>query len=439
MKITIALVLLFSASVSFACKKQSLDPKEECLDIHHKYLAEAFRLTQNCVGFSAPVSGRAYGYFSVGMYEATLGLTPDLKSLEGQLNGYKRMSNEAGSEDLNWMIVVNSADYQLLSYYYRNMPPSSRKRLDNVHDSIHKVYSKKCPKKMRMLSEQYAMKIVEGVIDWSKTDGADDGFDRNFPEDYEPPVCEPCWTRTFPGFLDALVPYWGSNRPMMINSPDVAGDMEIFPYDTVPGSVMWEQAMGVLNNSKETDPKYELLAEYWDDAAGYSGTPSGHFFTLARGFAISQDLDLDDAMELYVKLGVAVNEAFISAFYLKYKFNFIRPITYIQRYIDPQFNTRLASPPFPEYPSGHSFQSGAATEVMKSVFGDQLKIVDSTNYGRTDIDGTPRTYNSFTEMSEEISISRLYGGIHFRKTLDNSLAEGRKIGQYVARELKCRK
>ena len=185
--------------------------------------------------------------------------------------------------------------------------------------------------------------------------------------------------------------------------------------------------------------EYEIIAEYWDDGAGYSGTPTGHFFTIANQIAGQQNLKLDQAMELYVKLGVAVNEAFIAAFRLKYKYNFIRPFTYIHRLIDSKFNTRIASPPFPEFPSGHSFQSGAATEIMKSIFGDSLTIVDSTNIDRVDIDGTPRTFSSFTEMSEEVSISRLYGGIHFLKSLDESLKYGRKIGKYVATELKCRK
>ncbi|MDB3907860.1 phosphatidic acid phosphatase, partial [Crocinitomicaceae bacterium] len=77
-------------------------------------------------------------------------------------------------------------------------------------------------------------------------------------------------------------------------------------------------------------------------------------------------------------------------------------------------------------------------EVMKSIFGDVLTFTDSTNFSRTDIDGTPRTYDSFTEMSEEISISRFYGGIHFLRTLNESLTYGRKIGEFVATELQCR-
>ena len=64
--------------------------------------------------------------------------------------------------------------------------------------------------------------------------------------------------------------------------------------------------------------------------------------------------------------------------YLKYKYNFIRPITYIQRYIDPQFNSRIPSPPFPEFPSGHSFQSGAATTILSEFRKSGALIIDST-------------------------------------------------------------
>lgn len=431
--------LLLIATNSWGCRIRFFDESERCLAIHHIYLSEAYVLTKNCVGFSAPVSGRAYGYFAIGMYEGMVDLIPSLQSLEGQLNEYKRGVSSIATGSLNWRIVANHIDYTLLSYLYRNMPPSNAERLEHVYDSIQKIVKKGSSIRVRKNSIEYAETIAQAVIAWSKTDGSDNAFDDNFPATYEPPVCESCWTKTFPGYLPALLPYWGKNRQMLKNSHTVAGDMDIFEYSTDSNSIMYNEALMVLENSKESNPEYETIAEFWDDAAGYTGTPSGHFFRIARSVAIEKKLALEEAMELYVKLGVAVNEAFISAFTLKYKFNFIRPITYIHRYIDPQFNTRLGSPPFPEYPSGHSFQSGAASEVMKSVFGDQTTIVDSTNYARPDINGTPRVYKSFTELSEEISISRFYGGIHFKRTLDNSLMYGRKIGQYVVSELKCRK
>lgn len=438
MKTALLATLFFSIHWhAFGMKPYHDDVKQKCLSIQYTYLEEAFSLTKNSVGFTPPVSGRAYAYLSIAMYESMIPILPNLQSLEGQLNGY--VGREQDTTDLNWMIVANTVNYQMLSYLYQTMPPSNAERLEFIHDSIMKIYRRKCSKNIVNRSIIFGQHLALDVIQWSQSDGGDDGYDLNYPEDYNSPACESCWTRTFPGYLPALLPYWGQNRPMLANSQKVAAEMEIYEFSTDTGTVMYQEAMMVLQNSLDTDPKYELIAEYWDDAAGYSGTPTGHFYTIAISVAKQQQLGLEDAMVLFAKLGVAVNEAFISAFYLKYKFNFIRPITYIQSYIDPNFNTRLASPPFPEYPSGHSFQSGAASEIMKSVFGDSITFSDSTNNWRTDIDGTPRTFNSFTEMSEEISISRFYGGIHFSLTLSRSLDYGRLIGQYVTNNLKCRR
>jgi len=436
LKKSVVLMFLLSSTTGFC--NDSSEVRQACLDIHHQWLDEAYLLTQNCVGFTAPVSGRAYGYIAIGMYESTVEFMPEMISLSEQLTAYKRTVWLDSKKDVNWKLVVNSADYELLKYFFRNMPPSNRERINFVSDSIRQLHDRKtfCGKRKRSI--EYGKEIAREIIEWSKLDGADFGFDKNFPESFEPPKCKSCWTKTTPGYLPSLLPYWGTNTSLLSGAQDVAQTCEVFPFSVDSNSFMYNQAMIVLENSKLNDPKYERIAEYWDDGAGYSGTPSGHFFSLVKSIVVKEKIALDDALELYVKLGVAVNEAFISSFELKYKYNFIRPITYIQRYIDPQFNTRIASPPFPEFPSGHSFQSGAASEVMKAILSDTIPFVDSTHVNRSDIDGASRSYASFTEMSEEISISRMYGGIHFQETLDISLDYGRRIGRFVVVNLKCR-
>tara|TARA_R110002072_G_scaffold282761_2_gene445932 strand:- start:30701 stop:32023 length:1323 start_codon:yes stop_codon:yes gene_type:complete len=434
----ISTILLFNF-VLLAQKNESVSSeiKDDCLLVHRQWLEEAYILTKNTVGFTAPVSGRAYSYLAIGMYESTVEITPELQSIHSQLDGYDR--NTWNDNELDYRLVANSVDYELIQYLYRAMPQSNRERVVSIVDSIENKYAKDCSKKVRKNSIAYGKKLAIEILEWSKKDGGDTGFRNNFPEEFEPPYCPSCWIKTVPGYLPSLLPYWGENKQMLKESNVTTDSCVVFEFSEDSSSFMYHEAMRVLENSKLKDPEYEIIAEYWDDGAGYSGTPTGHFFTIANQIAGQQNLKLDQAMELYVKLGVAVNEAFIAAFRLKYKYNFIRPITYIHRLIDSKFNTRIASPPFPEFPSGHSFQSGAATEIMKSIFGDSLTIVDSTNIDRVDIDGTPRTFSSFTEMSEEVSISRLYGGIHFLKSLDESLKYGRKIGKYVATELKCRK
>jgi len=422
---------------------QNTSPSEQiersnCLSIHHRWMDEAFVLTKNCVGFSAPVSGRAYAYFSIGMYESVVEILPELQTMSGQLNAFQRTQWKADKE-LNWPLVANSVDFSLLSYYYRNMPPANQKKVVALEDSLRTIYGKKLSKTVVATSIEYGEKIAQEIIEWSKRDGADNGFNENFPDTYEPPTCISCWTKTVPGYLPSLLPYWGENVRLLPPTEEITNDCRVLEFSKDTNSLLYKDAYSLYENGKNLDPKYEIITEYWDDSPGYSGTPTGHYFSMSKQLAIAKQLPLDSAMELYVKLGVAINEAFISAWKLKFEFNFIRPVTYIQRYIDPQFNTRIASPPFPEFPSGHSFQSGAATEVMKTIFGDSTHVIDTTNAFRSDIDGTPRSFETLTALAEEISISRFYGGIHFFKTLQISLDYGQRIGKFVATEINCRK
>ena len=66
---------------------------------------------------------------------------------------------------------------------------------------------------------------------------------------------------------------------------------------------------------------------------------------------------------------IAVSDAFIACWRTKFRYNLLRPVTYIQRVIDPAWMPLLTTPPFPEYTSGHSVQSMAAAEVLTDLFG----------------------------------------------------------------------
>ncbi|WEZ81857.1 phosphatase PAP2 family protein [Rhizobium sp. 32-5/1] len=95
----------------------------------------------------------------------------------------------------------------------------------------------------------------------------------------------------------------------------------------------------------------------------------------------------------------------------------------------------MNTPPFPEYPSGHSTQSGAAAVVLAHMFGENFAFEDKTH----EADGLPpRKFESFWDAAEEAGISRLYGGIHFRAAIDRGLEQGRCIGAY-ANALKMRR
>jgi hypothetical protein len=98
--------------------------------------------------------------------------------------------------------------------------------------------------------------------------------------------------------------------------------------------------------------------------------------------------------------------------------------------------TLFATPPFPEYPSGHSTLSAAAAHVLVKTLGDTIPFVDST---QVDIGFAPRPFKSFTAARDEVAISRVYGGIHYVSSVMIGLTQGECIGERVMTRLVTRR
>jgi hypothetical protein len=88
----------------------------------------------------------------------------------------------------------------------------------------------------------------------------------------------------------------------------------------------------------------------------------------------------------------------------------------------------LITPPFPEYPSGHSTQSAAAADVLGRMFGDETPFDDATHVR----DKLPvRSYANFDQAAREAAESRLFGGIHFRSGIEKGLEQGACVAGFA--------
>ena len=134
-----------------------------------------------------------------------------------------------------------------------------------------------------------------------------------------------------------------------------------------------------------------------------------------------------------VILGAAGRDAFIACWKEKYEKNLLRPEDYIRHYIRPDFYPYIQTPSFPEYPSGHSTISGANSEVLTEMIGDNITFTDRTH---VPINLPPRTFTSFFNAASEAGMSRMYGGIHFRTAKVNGLLIGKSIGGYAVSKIK---
>jgi membrane-associated phospholipid phosphatase len=92
----------------------------------------------------------------------------------------------------------------------------------------------------------------------------------------------------------------------------------------------------------------------------------------------------------------------------------------------------LQTPPFPEYPSGHSTITAAAATVLTSIYGENFSFQDTSDLRYI---GMQRHFNSFHEAAAEASISRVYGGIHYRFSVDVGASMGLQLGEFIKRKI----
>ena len=135
----------------------------------------------------------------------------------------------------------------------------------------------------------------------------------------------------------------------------------------------------------------------------------------------------------YALTAVALYDAFIACWDEKYRSSVVRPVTVINEMIGRDFVPFLQTPPFPEYPSGHSSITASASTVLAHLYGENFAFQDTSDLRYI---GMQRHFRSFQEAAAEASISRLYGGIHYRNSVDEGAKQGKKVGQRLIDRLK---
>ncbi len=384
-------------------------------------------LVRDTPGFTPPVASRAFGYLGLTLYEAVVPGMVGYRSLAGQLNG---LTPPAQLEaDLHWPTVANSALAATTRHLFGPAAPENIDKVEALEATFARRFGAELDGDVFKRSVAWGQRVAETVYAWSLTDGGHEGYARDTSA-YRPPTGPGLWVSTPPTFGAALQPTWGDNRPFM------AGDgCPVVPplaYSEDPASAFYTEALEVYQTVGTLTPERREIARFWADNPLETATPPGHWTAILTRLLREGGYELDRAAEAYAKLGVALADSFIACWQDKYQYNVPRPISYIQDVIDPAWNLPkvtdpVVTPPFPEYPSGHSVQSAAAAAVLTATFGP-VPFTDHTH----DAKGLPpRRFSSFWAAAEEAAISRLYGGIHFRAAIEQGLEQGRCIGERV--------
>jgi hypothetical protein len=400
-------------------------------DLVVKWHELIFDLVEQTVGYSPNVSARNMAYINIAAYEAMLPAYPDNFSLSGQLQGLKKPDSLfAENTDFNASVAVSSAIFTMVDKLFISSPFIWMEKVYALNDTINTHFAEKLKPEVIEKSKKYGEKIANWIYQYSMTDGGHNTFMRTYDMNYKMPVCTSCFEINRVADLEntgPLHPNWGRNRTFMKenqNGVDIKPKVEFSIY---PNSPFYKMAMEVYNISKEVKPNSEKLqiANFWDDAASFTYSAPGHSVSILTQVLKQNPKGLDQATELYSNLTIGLNDTFIATWKIKYEQNFIRPIAYIKRYIDSKWEAALLTPPFLEFPSGHSAQSAAMATILTDKLGDSVGYIDYSKY----FVGPPKQFESFWAAAKECSISRVYGGIHFRDGIDQGTEVGKIVGK----------
>lgn len=384
-------------------------------------------LVRHTATYSPPVAARSFGYLGVIGWEA-LAAARGLTSLAGQLNGLAPLP--PGPPALDEALVLHAALTGSVRALFGNTGPTGQRAMDAMERRMGERAGVGAVQPEASLAHGRA--VAAHILAWAEGDGGAVVANMGFPLIWSLGTQAGAWvpTNLIRQQQAPLLPQWGNNRPMAMPDGRACALPPPPAYSEAPGSAFHAEAMEVYETSRNLTEEQKLIARFWSDDPMLSPTPPGHWVTILLDIAERDGLPVERVAEGLARLGVAASDAFIACWQSKYEFDLLRPVTYIRAQIDPTWEPLLITPPFPEYPSGHSTLSGAAAEVLTAILGPDFAFDDATH----EADGLPiRSFANFRDAAREAALSRLYGGIHFRAAIDRGLEQGACVAAHAIR------
>lgn len=389
-------------------------------------------------GFGPPIAARIHAYSNLAGYEAGRHAESGYTSMSGMLNGFQGVPQPAADSIYDWRVAMVAAYQTACSKLLYRITFS-----DSLARHQFELLAKEVVPDVFQRSKRYGVSVGSAVNAYAKADGYT--RTQGLP-DYEWPRCDSCWVPTPPNFARPLSPYCGRVRTIVLTSASEFPVPPSIPYSRERGSAFYKAAEEVIEISRSLTREQREIANFWNDnpvVTSYHGhfifnsrqiSPGGHWMNIAEQVMTSKGTSAVACLEIYAKLAFSLFDGFTACWQEKFRGNLIRPVSYINQFIDKAWEPLLQTPPFPEHASGHSTITAAAAEVLTSYFGD-MPFVDSTEarfgFG-------VRSFKSFRDAAQEASVSRLYGGIHYRRGCDAGAEHGARIGKAVLERVRVR-
>lgn len=387
--------------------------------------------------FSPPVAARIYAYTSLASYEAIRFSKPGNPSIAEKLHGFSAMPQPEKDRQYNYTLAATKA-FCTVAY---NVRIFSDTVLHRYEDSVENVFKDQLPQDVYERSIAFGETVGNTILIRAKKDMYSET--RGMAK-YLGSYVDGKWQPTPPDYFDGTEPYWRLIKPFALDTASQFRPAPPFAFSKDSNSAFYKMVKETYNISLNLTDSQKTIASYWDDNpfvmehSGHLGfankkiTPGGHWMGITAIACKKTNADAVKTAQAYCLTSAALLDGFISCWDAKYTYEYVRPIAMINNWFDKDWNSFLQTPPFPEYTSGHSTITASAAQVLTAMFGENFAFHDNSDSAYI---GMTRDFISFKQAAAEASVSRLYGGIHFRPSLDTGLVRGAMAGDNLLKKV----
>lgn len=393
-----------------------------------KWMSMQIKLMSTSIAsFNGPFV-RIYAYSGLAAYES---IVPGIPAVSSNLfpatifNGMPPMPETEPGKNYHWPSSMNTALAFMNRAMFPSISPENKAAIDSLERSLHNIFSKETDSLTIERSVAYGEKVAQRIFEWAETDGY-----RRASNPYNPPGGPGKWVPTPPNFAKAVTPYYGRLRTIVTGSTDHTDPIPPPEYSEEEASPFYQMIKEVYDVDRHITTEQKTIVSFWQDInPGF--TAPGHWLNILRQVfqKEKENVRLDKAAFTYALSGMALNDAWITCWKTRYEYNLVRPVSFIRNNMGhSDWLPLLLTPPHPEYTSGFAAMAGAVCASLSYLFGDHYQITDHTYdaFGMA-----PRNFSSFDAMACEAGLSKFYGGIHYKLSVDEGLKQGKAVAKNI--------
>ena len=438
-RIFLYLFLLFN----YSCTNETFDNDIDNMDVNYKYVIHSHTKKYNAqvatqwfdlltdltkvTPYNPPQSTRIFAYSSLVLYESVVPGMPSYQSMYTHLTGNK--IEFESNNTYYWPAVANAAMARISALILKDYPqPVNNNAINTLEATLNTSFQSQVSQDQLLNSMDFGRHVAEVIYNWSSTDGTlnSDGT-LYFCPPYTPVGGFENWVPTPPFFFPAAGACQGNLRTFVPKIVNLTYLSAVPSYSSDPNSEFYKMNLEVYNLTQSLTPTDLVNIQAWRDILGTNYNTPSHVLKLTSKFIKNEKINLEDASVVYAKQSIAMFDAIAATFYAKFDMSILRPVTYIQNFIEPTWNSVYPTPQHPSYPAVAPSAAAAAVVIWEDVFGKNYNFVDDSQsnlYGDW-------SYTSFAELLEDVGQSRSHSGLNFVLSIESGINQGTLVGQLV--------